>query len=568
VTKTGFADRTRKTSSLTLPHSDMEMPEQSRPDAAIEFGSPAHAQYRLRLEFDDGFAMRAPQSVTVARDYGDFKATYVVDGRVFSAERTLDIRVGELPAERGSDYAAFRRVIMADAGQRLALEMRGAPVTAVPLDSAGASDAGLNVDELVKRGNELLLASRANEALPLLQRAAELQPRHRLVWLPLASAHVMLRNYDEGAAALQKQIELDPYHDRAYTLLGAVYAAQRRFTEAEAAFKKQLEVNPLDPAPQQALAQLYTEMGRHADAIPLLERAAGEPRAEATDHVSLGNAYLKAGRTDQAVAAFDKAVELSPTPMIWNNVAYHLSEAGQRLDRAQQYAESAVTSASVESRNISLSRLTSREVGIMRSLASYWDTLGWVAFMKGDLSRAEQLLAAAWRLSESVVIGDHLAQIYEKQGRRDLAIRTYAAVAGLGPNQDSATRVRLRTLVKTDAEVTRLEGLHRSDPATMRTVSVKSAGGTGTAVFNILLGTNGVEDVAFASGDEALRGHAANVRAANFKELLPFNDAVPAKLFRQGALACSNNNGNRTECVLVLFPLSGVSVAQGSAAQK
>jgi Flp pilus assembly protein TadD len=188
---------------------------------------------------------------------------------------------------------------------------------------------------------------------------------------------------------------------------------------------------------------------RYGDAIPLLERAAGAAGAQAAVHVSLGNAYLNVGRTDDAVASFDRAIDLSPTPMIWNNVAYHLSEKGQRLDRAQQYAESAVTSVSVESRNITLSRVTSRDVTVMGSLASYWDTLGWVAFMKGDLSRAEQLLTAAWRLSESAVMGDHLAQTYEKQGRRDLAIRTYAAVAGLGFDQDSPTRARLRKLVKT-----------------------------------------------------------------------------------------------------------------------
>jgi hypothetical protein len=106
VTKAGFADRTRKTSSLMLPHSALEMPEQPAPEDDIELGSPARAQYRLRLEFGDGFALRAPQSVTVARDYGDYKATYAVDGRTFSAERILDLRVGELPAARGSDYAA------------------------------------------------------------------------------------------------------------------------------------------------------------------------------------------------------------------------------------------------------------------------------------------------------------------------------------------------------------------------------------------------------------------------------------------------------------------------------
>jgi hypothetical protein len=50
---------------------------------------------------------------------------------------------------------------------------------------------------------------------------------------------------------------------------------------------------------------------------------------------------------------------------------------------------------------------------------------------------------------------------------------------------------------------------------------------------------------------------------------LPINDAVPAKLIRQGALACAPNRSNRTECVLVLFTLSGMNVApQSTVAQK
>ena len=560
VTKAGFADRTRRTASLVLPHAEMDLPESPEADEDVELGSPARVQYRLRLEFADGFGIRAPQSVTVSRDYGEYRASYDLNGRTFTAERTLETRVRELPAARSSDFAAFRRVVSADDAQRLALEIRGTLAAPSLAAGAGARGAGANASasELVQRGLEMVLAANAKEGLTLLQRASELEPRHRTVWLALGTAYFSLKNFDAAVGAFQKQIELDPFHDRAYMALGTAYKLQRRYAEAEAAFKKQSEVNPLDPAPQHELVTLYFETERYSDAIPLLERAAGVAGAQADAHVSLGKAYLNVGRTDDAVVSFDKAIELSPTPMIWNNVAYHLSEKSQRLDRAQQYAESAVTSVSVESRNISLARVTSRDVAVMGTLASYWDTLAWVAFMKGDLARAEQLLTAAWRLSESPVIGDHLAQTYEKQGRRDQAIRTYAAVAGLGFNMDSATRDRLRNLVRTDAEVKRLEDLHRSDPATMRTVSVKSAGGTGTAVFNILLGPNGVEDVAFSSGDEALRGHAAAVRGANFKDLLPINDAVPAKLLRQGALACSPNRSNRTDCVLVLFTLSGM----------
>ena len=43
------------------------------------------------------------------------------------------------------------------------------------------------------------------------------------------------------------------------------------------------------------------------------------------------------------LATFDHAVELNATPLVWNNIAYQLSLKGSHLDRAQQYAESAVS---------------------------------------------------------------------------------------------------------------------------------------------------------------------------------------------------------------------------------
>ena len=74
--------------------------------------------------------------------------------------------------------------------------------------------------------------------------------------------------------------------------------------------------------------------------------------------VSLGDAYLNLGQDDKALAAFDHAVELSATPLVWNNIAYQLSLKDSHLDRAQQYAESAVSATAAALRNVSLDRLS------------------------------------------------------------------------------------------------------------------------------------------------------------------------------------------------------------------
>jgi tetratricopeptide (TPR) repeat protein/transglutaminase-like putative cysteine protease len=549
VTKVGFVDWTKRTASLELPLSSFDLPEQDDEKTPIDLGSPEDSQYRFRLELGDGYAARAPQTVTVARDYGDYKASYAVSGRTFTAERTLHTRTRELAPERAADYAAFRRVVFSDEAQRLVLD--------VPASSPGAAGGDLKAADLFRSGADALRSRNFAQAVQLLTRVVELEPKHATAWGALGTAHVGAHEMDAAIAAFKKQIEINPFDATAYNTLGAAYMMEERSAEAEAAFKKQLEINPLDQIAPQLLSQLYMRTKRYADALPLLERAASAADAGPDAQLALGNAYLNVGRTDEAVAAFDKVVQASPTPTVWNNVAYFLAEKGTRLERAQQYAESAVTSMSAESRNFTVARLTNREIGVVNALASYWDTLGWVAFMKGDLSKAEQLLTAGWRLSDSGVIGDHLAQTYEKQGRRDLAIKTYAAVLS-ADRPDAETRERLQRIAPSSQSVDQLVQAHSSDLTAMRTLTVKSTGASGTADFVVLIGAKGVEDVAFVDGDDALRAASAAVRAADYKEFLPVPDAVPAKLLRRGTLACAPGKNGKSECRLTLDPSGAV----------
>ena len=143
---------------------------------------------------------------------------------------------------------------------------------------------------------------------------------------------------------------------------------------------------------------------------------------------------MNLGQDDKALAAFDKAVEISATPDIWNNIAYQLSLKQARLHHAQQYAESAVTATSAGLRNASVDQLTLRDLLSVNSLIAQWDTLGWVYFYRGDLNKAEKYISAAWLLGQHGEVGDHLAQVYEKRGQKEDAVRTYAmALSAIRP---------------------------------------------------------------------------------------------------------------------------------------
>jgi len=278
--------------------------------------------------------------------------------------------------------------------------------------------------------------------------------------------------------------------------------------------------------------------------------------------VSLGDAYLNLGQDDKALATFDHAVEISATPVVWNNIAYQLSLKKSHLDRAQQYAESAVSATTAALRNVSLDRLTPQELPLVSSLIAYWDTLGWVYFSEGNLDKAEKYVAAAWGLGHHGEVGDHLGQIYEKRGDKDLALHTYAlALSGLRPIPE--TRDRLASLTGGSAKVDAAVAKYKEELQRSRTIDLgKVAKENGSAEFFVLLsrgpGHPGlgrgegsaatVEGVKFASGDEKLKVFTDALRTADYP--LTFPDETPVKILRRGVLTCSTATGN---CTFVLM---------------
>jgi tetratricopeptide (TPR) repeat protein len=245
-------------------------------------------------------------------------------------------------------------------------------------------------------------------------------------------------------------------------------------------------------------------------------------------------------------------VELAATPLVWNNIAYQLSLKKAHLDRAQQYAESAVSATAAALRNVSLDRLTQQELPLVPSLIAYWDTLGWVHFAEGDLDKAEKYVAAAWTLGHHGEVGDHLGQIYEKRGDKDRALRTYAlSMSGLRPAPE--TRGRLATLAGGDAKADAVVAKYRDDLQHLRTIDLGKAKETGNADFFILLSGGAgsvakVDGVKFVSGDEKLKSFTEALRTADYH--LTFPDDTPLKILRRGILSCSTAAG---KCTFVLM---------------
>jgi tetratricopeptide (TPR) repeat protein len=553
VSKVNFLDWSKKKTDIVLPLVQFSLPDvnvDDDPDADAEplkLGPKAEYSYRIKLELPAKYTAHAPLAFSMKRDYAEYEATYKIDAGVFSAGRKLTLRQDELPAARGSDYESFRRAVGADLAQQLSVESTVAGTPVPPAD--------MKADDLVESAGAAMNSGNLPIAIVLLKRATDIDPKNKFAWNNLGRAYFAMHEDEKAISAFQQQIEVNPYDEFAYNNLGRVYWNERKYDDAVKAFNKQLENNPLDKFSHANLGAMYAEWHKYDLAVPELEKAASLTPDSPDLQVSLGDAYLNLGQDDKALAAFDHAVELAAgsnnTPLVWNNIAYQLSLKKSHLDRAQQYAESSVSATAAALRNISLDRLTQQDLPLVSSLIAYWDTLGWVHFAEGDLNKAEKYVAAAWGLGHHGEVGDHLGQIYEKQGEKDRALRTYAlSLNGLRPTPE--TRGRLASLAGGDTKVDAAVARSKDELQHLSTVDLGKATQTGNADFFILLsgGAGSVakaDAVKFVSGDEKLKSFTDALRSADYH--LTFPDDTPVKVFRRGTLSCSITAG---KCSFVL----------------
>lgn len=542
VSKVNFLDWSKKKTDIALPLVQFNLPDVSADDTdadgePLKLGPKAEYSYQITLELPAKYTAHAPLAFSLKRDYAEYQATYKIEGTAFIAGRKLIVRQDELPVSRSADYESFRRAVGADLGQQLSVESAVAGTLVPPPD--------MKADDLVDSARAAGDNGNLPVAMVLLKRATEIDPKNKVAWNNLGLVYFAMRENAQAIAAFQKQIEVNPYDEFAYNNLGRVYWNDRKYDEAVKAFNKQLENNPLDKFAHANLGQMYAEWHKYDLAAPELEKAASLLPDSGELQVNLGDAYLNLGQDDKALAAFDHAVELSATPLVWNNIAYQLSLKDSHLDRAQQYAESAVSATAAALRNVSLDRLSNKELPLVRSLIAYWDTLGWVHFGEGDLNKAEKYVAAAWELGHHGEVGDHLGQIYQKRGDKERAAHTYAlSMSGLRPTPE--TRTRLAALAGGDGKADAAIARYKDELQHLSTVDLGKATQMGNADFFILLSGGGgaptkVDAVKFVSGDEKLKSYTDALKTADYH--LTFPDDTPVKIFRRGTISCSLTTG-------------------------
>ena len=541
-----FLDWKRKSARVALPVPVLSLPELPEPKqhatGPIALGNPLAVHLTLQLSLPANDTAQAPVGWHVERSYAEYSSSYHSETGTVTADRALRFTASELPASGHDDIVAFSRAVESDEAQTISVQNSSGDVSAPP--------ASASAGELVETAEAALDHNRSDDAIPLLERAIALDPKQPHAWSDLGLLRLRQQNWTESIASFRHQLELDPHDATANRYIGLALMGAGQDADAEAALRSQIERSPGDQSSRASLGEVLLKEKKYPAAAIELDKAAILLPTDPWTRIQLGKSYLLAAQNREALAAFEKAVEVSPTPDVQSRIAGILAAANQDLDPAIKYAESAVATTEAAMRGIKIDHIGHKDFSAVAMLADCWQTLGWVHLQRGELDAAEKYLRAAWLLAPNSEASERLGQLYEKRGEDDLAVKIYAAAVPVTPD----IHARLVTL----AGSPELADRHIRDSAawlkTTFTFPLGKFPAPGTqADFMILIARGGigttVESSAFIDGEQKLEPLGERLRSIHFKESFP--DAHLEKILRRGTVTCSAES----ECTFLLRPI-------------
>ncbi len=154
-------------------------------------------------------------------------------------------------------------------------------------------------------GSAHFAAARFEEAAAAFRRAVELDTNYGQAYFNLALTHLKLGREREADAALQAAV-------RAYYTAGDEHYRANRLKEAEESYRGMLQIDPGYVPALLRLGLVCNTTRRFEEAAQHLRLAARREPANPYTHEGLAEALYGLGKHDEAAAAADRALKLSP----------------------------------------------------------------------------------------------------------------------------------------------------------------------------------------------------------------------------------------------------------------
>ena len=389
--------------SITVPAADVFAVE----DNVVE-GTVGALQLKLRPEEQTALKVHGTATPEAYNDYIQARG-YLVDytkadnleNAILMSREALkvDANFGAAKASLGEAY--WRKYALTK-DQHLTEQAKEECESAIKLGNAGA--AGHSCLGLVYGGT-----GRYGDSAAEYQIAAELEPANESAAIGLATMLERQGKVNEAEAAYQRVIDAHPKSYFAYNAMGGFYYRRSEYEKAIGMFRKVTEQAPENYAGYVNLGGTYNDLGRFLEAIEPLKKSIAL-RPSYAGYTDLGTSYLGLHKLNEAADAYQQAVKLDPKQYVtWGNLgsAQHYSGAKQQALASYQKA---VELASEEL------KVNPHDVDILSDLAVYYASLG-------NKEQALRYLGQALQYghSEKELLAS-AAQIYNELGETGLAL--------------------------------------------------------------------------------------------------------------------------------------------------
>jgi len=151
-----------------------------------------------------------------------------------------------------------------------------------------------------------------DEAIHVLTRTIELDPKDFQARLDRGYTYHLLRQYPAAVSDYKKIIEMDPKHALAYNRLGLALHAQGKWDEAIDCYQKIIKLDPKLLYAHYNLGNALKEKKKFDEAIASYQKAIDLDAKHPWPHNNIGIALGEQGKLAEAITSFRKAIDLDP----------------------------------------------------------------------------------------------------------------------------------------------------------------------------------------------------------------------------------------------------------------